>query len=110
MYSSNKHFKTRSSKREQVKHKFKSCDRYGSDVGFQIGGEMGHGTQLNTICGSFTHIIVLITIFFYGLDKFTKLVNHDDTQYHQNSDIGSIDSYEVFTQEQLNFNVAVNLV
>ena len=109
MYSSNKYAASHSTKREKIKDTVKSCDRYGKGVGFQIQTKQGSKSELNTVCGSLTHIIVLTVMLIYGMNKFNKLLNHEDTQFHQNTDYNSIDSDTVFSIETLDFNVAFGI-
>ena len=110
MYTSSKYFKAPITKREQIKHKLKYCDRYGRDISFQIGGAIGHGSHINSVCGAITHIAVLVTIFLYSLNRFTKLIQHEDTQFHRNVSAGVIDCFEEFSAEKIGFNAAIGLI
>ena len=61
----------------RVLNTFKSIDNFGDSVSFQFNGQ----NQYNSILGSFITILILMTVSYYGVEKFNSMSNRLDTDF-----------------------------
>ena len=82
-----------------------NIDFFGETVEFQIHGQ----NKYSSICGIMLSLGILVTVLAYGINKYSVMINHDDTIHQKTVSQNEISSSQSFTYADTEFNIALGV-